>query len=307
MIPKFLLPILLVVLFTSIITHPVYGKIKIDLNGNVSQFTPSVLGDDEEQKPEEAKNEDKKEENKTEQKTDSGSNTSSEESKKQEEIKKETEKKEMEKVREQLKKNAEQAQKIRETNREIIKKLDEKTKKEKENSVEQIRLINKNNLNVSLASGSGEIEDTEDSEVEMETEHGLVSFKNSIDGKKMEINQGKASAETNLPLNIDPKTKKVSLESEGKAFEVKTLPEDILNSVANGKTFNASPSGSLEKFDIAIENGKVIYNLSDSKNEKFLGLFKVTIPKDVKLSGDTGEILEVKQNMLSKILDFLSI
>ena len=301
MTKKSLTSLLLIALSIILVSSPAQAIIKIDIDGNVTQTSPSVLGDDDEQNEEESKQEEKQEESKP------SESNKSEESKKQEEQKREAEKKEVEKVREELKQNAEQEKKIRETNREIIKKIENEIKEEKQKNLEQIKLKNKNSLKVSLASESGEIEDLEDDEIEMETEHGIVSFKNSQNDDSIEITQGDSSAHTDLPLSIDPKTKKVSVESEGKELEVKILPEDALKSVFNNQTFSASPSGTPEKFEIVVENGQVVYLINDTKAEKFLGLFSVSIPKEVKISGDTGETLESKQNFLSKVLDFLSI
>lgn len=286
-------PLLVVTLFSILMSGSAYAKVKIDINGNVAQSSPSVLGDEDGQKEEEHKEEVKQEEKEAD--------------KKQEEQKKETEKKEVERVREELKKNTEQAQRIQETNREIIKKIDEKDREEKQKSIERIKLEDDSSLKISVASKSGEIEEWEDEEVEMETEDGTIEFRNNPDDGSVEITQGDSSAHTDLPLAIDPKTKKVSVESGGEEFEVKVLPEEVLNSVSDDRTFDSSPSGTPDKFEIVVENGQVVYLINDTKSEKFLGLFSVEIPKEVKVSGGTGETLELRQNLLSKVLDFLSI
>lgn len=258
----------LTVLFVFSFARPALSMIKIDLGGKVSQILPAVLGDDDEQK-EEPKREEKKEE-----------------------------KKEVEKVREQLKKNFEQEKKIKETNREIVKKIENEIKEEKEKNIERIKLESENSMRISIASKSGEVEDLDDDEVEMETEHGVVGFKNRRDNSTVEITRGGFSARTDLPLNIDPKTKKISVESEGKDFEVKVLPDEVSKSV---------PGDSVKQFEIVVENGQAVYLINDTKNEKLFGLFSVSISKEVKVSGETGKALEVKQDFLNRVLDFLSI
>lgn len=265
------------------------------MQGRISQYLPSVLGDSDEQK-EEPKQEEKKEEKKEESKPQE--QNKSEESKRQVEQNRETEKKAVERVREQLKKNSEQEKKIKETNREIVKKIENEIKEERQKNIEKIKLESKKSMRISVASKSGEIEDLDDNEVEMETEDGVVSFKNSKDDARIDITQGSSSAHTNLPLNIDPKTKKISIESEGKGFEVKVLPDEVLKSVSNG---------SAKQFEIVVENGQAVYLINSTKNEKFLGLFSVSIPEEVKVSGETGKTLESKQKFLDTVLDFLSI
>lgn len=304
MTKKSLTSLLIIALFIVTVSSPVYATLRIDINGNISQTTPTVLGDNEEQKPEENNQEDQKVEDKqseskqTEQKKESEN--------KQQEQKQEAEKKQTEIVREQLKKVYEQEKKIKETNREIVKKIEEKAKEDKQKNIERIKLSNKKGLEVSMASKSGELDKSEETDVEMETEHGLVSFKNSKDGG-LDINQGGVSAQTDLPLNIDPKTKTVSIDNNGDSLELKTLPEDALKSISNGQVLDSSPSGTPDKLQIAVENGKLIYKINDNKSEKMFGLFSISIPKEVTLSGDTGQVLEIKQSVLSKILDFLSI
>lgn len=279
----------LIVLFIFSFASPALSMIKIDLDGKVSQILPAVLGDNDEQK-EESKREEKKEEKREERKI--------EESKKQVEKNREAEKKEVEKVREQLKKNFEQEKKIKETNREIVKKIENEIKEEKEKSIERIKLESETSMRISVASKSGEVEDLDDDEVEMETEHGVVGFKNRKGDSTVEITRGGSSAHTDLPLNIDPKTKKISVESEGEDFEVKVLPDEVLKSV---------PGDSVKQFEIVVENGQAVYLINDIKNEKLFGLFSVSIPNEVKVSGETGKALEVKQDFLNRVLDFLSI
>lgn len=305
MTKKFLITLLTVVSFAFLASNSVYALIKIDINGNVIQVTPAVLGDEDEQKEEE--HNEKSSQEVDEEKSPTLESTRSEENINQTKQENEAQKKEVERVREELKKNAEQAKKIKETNREILKKIEEKAKEEKQKNIERIMLQNKSSMRISVASKSGEIENIEDDEVMMETEHGMVGFRNSKSDDSTEIIHGKLTAHTDLPLNIDPKTKRMSVQSEGKELEIKVLPEEVLNSLSNERILNASSTGAPDKFEIVVEDGKVVYLVNDTKDEKLLGLFAVSIPKEIKVSGETGETLESKQTILSKILDFLSI
>lgn len=301
---KSLISLLMIALFVVTISSPVYATLRIDINGNISQTSPLVLGDNEEHKSEENRQENQKvelkqtEANRAEQKNELDN--------KQLEQKQEAEKKQTEVVREQLKEVYEQEKKIKETNREIVKKIEEKSKEEKQKNIERLKLSNRKSLEVSMASRSGEIDRTDETDIEMETEHGVVSFKNNKDSG-IDIEQDGVSAQTGLPLNIDPKTKIVSVDNNGDSLELNTLPGDALKSISNNRILDSSPSGSPDKLEIAVEDGKLVYRISDDKTEKMFGLFSVSISKEVTLSGDTGQVVVIKQSVLSKILDFLSI
>ena len=55
------------------------------------------------------------------------------------------------------------------------------------------------------------------------------------------------------------------------------------------------------------DGGNLIYEIDGVKVQRFLGLFKVDVNRIVIVSAETGELIEVKQNLANRILDLLSV
>jgi hypothetical protein len=74
----------------------------------------------------------------------------------------------------------------------------------------------------------------------------------------------------------------------------------------------ATPSGepeSLEKSPVQLvltNDGVLAYEIEGAKFEKLLGLFKVKLNRVVFVSAETGELISVNQNLLTKLLDLVS-
>jgi len=79
-----------------------------------------------------------------------------------------------------------------------------------------------------------------------------------------------------------------------------------------GESPNPSPSSEpIVEAQTAItltvdENGFLVYEISGAKSEKFLGLLSVKLPRIAVISADTGQVMEIKQKILTKLLDSLS-
>jgi hypothetical protein len=54
------------------------------------------------------------------------------------------------------------------------------------------------------------------------------------------------------------------------------------------------------------ENGNLVYEVMGTKTEKFLGLVNVKLHRVAVVSAETGGVVEIKQNLLNKLLDSLS-
>jgi hypothetical protein len=55
------------------------------------------------------------------------------------------------------------------------------------------------------------------------------------------------------------------------------------------------------------QEGTLVYEIEGTKFEKLLGLFKVKLDRIVVVSAETGELVTIKENLLTRLLDFLSI
>ena len=72
----------------------------------------------------------------------------------------------------------------------------------------------------------------------------------------------------------------------------------------------ASPTPTPEELPITLtttEDGALVYEIEGSKFEKLLGLFKVKLNRTVIVSAETGELLNIKQDLPTRLLDILSV
>lgn len=72
----------------------------------------------------------------------------------------------------------------------------------------------------------------------------------------------------------------------------------------------ASPISTPEESPITLtttEDGTLTYEIEGSKFEKLLGLFKVKLNRTVIVSAETGELLNIEQNLPTQLLDILSV
>lgn len=54
------------------------------------------------------------------------------------------------------------------------------------------------------------------------------------------------------------------------------------------------------------DDGTLVYEIDGYKNEKLLGLFKIALKRLAIVSAETGDLVSIEQDLLTRILDFLS-
>ena len=83
------------------------------------------------------------------------------------------------------------------------------------------------------------------------------------------------------------------------------MPDEALGIVVELKALNAE--GVVEpSILLTSEKGALIYRISGEKVEKFLGLFPLSIQKQILVSADTGSVVKVELSLLSQILSFFT-
>ena len=73
---------------------------------------------------------------------------------------------------------------------------------------------------------------------------------------------------------------------------------------------SASPEATLATGAIVLtldEDGNLVYEITGVKFEKLLGLLRVALNRVVVVSAETGELLAVRQNLLTRLLDLFSV
>jgi len=111
-------------------------------------------------------------------------------------------------------------------------------------------------------------------------------------------------------------TATISATPTATASATPTLVEEPTPTATDSGEPTATPSGeatitveSLEDTPIRLvltDDGVLAYEINGIKIKKFLGIFKIKLNRVVFVSAETGELLFIKQNFLTRVLDTLS-
>ena len=122
-------------------------------------------------------------------------------------------------------------------------------------------------------------------------------------GDKFNLKQGDLSAETTLPISIDPKTSAVSVTTPSGNVLLKTLPTVAVNNILKSGAVDKVGTIKIETLgNSASTSGTVVITAQGTKTGKLLGLFKVTIPVTIKVDTSTGKEISKEEPILYKIL-----
>lgn len=165
-------------------------------------------------------------------------------------------------------------------------------------------------------------------EEELEIDTGTISGKLKIKGKdgKLFVVRNGVVAGTNFPLSIDLATNELIVTTPAGTKRVTVLPDSaVRNMILRGFITEVEGGGSREEKGkesssesgelleaneevkiITDENGRLVYEIEGVRLEIFLGLFPVRIKKKLFVSAQTGELLQVSQTLIQRIMDVLS-
>lgn len=135
---------------------------------------------------------------------------------------------------------------------------------------------------------------------------------------------------TNFPITVNPVTNEkivttpsgvkvvvlpeVAIQNMIKAGFPVVLPEPSPSSSPSpgegtpSATVEASPSVEVEEGEVTLSevNGQLVYEIPAVKKQKFLAVVPVDVQITGLVSAESGDILEIKQSLFDRILDFLS-
>lgn len=95
---------------------------------------------------------------------------------------------------------------------------------------------------------------------------------------------------------------KTVIETASGEVEVEQNPDEAINDIVETGLIDDPVS-----FEAKVNNReKVEFEIQGTDSKKFLGIFKVVIPKTITISSETGEVVSTNQNVWSRILSFLS-
>lgn len=137
-----------------------------------------------------------------------------------------------------------------------------------------------------------EVKDEVESEFEQETE-------TSVNGE----NESKSKSKFKLKVETKMVKGKPVVETNSGQKEVKNSPEDVANSLVEDKIIETPVSFEAKTND----KNEVQYEIQATEDKKFLGIFRVVLPKMLTISSETGEVVSTNQNAWTRFLSFLSI
>lgn len=121
----------------------------------------------------------------------------------------------------------------------------------------------------------------------------------------LEINANNVIAQSSMGFSVDPLSGILTVETPNGPQKVSIMPDEALGIVTELKALNAK--GQIEPSILLVsEKGSLIYRVSGEKVEKFLGLFPLSIQKQILISADTGSVVKVELPLLSRIMSFFT-
>lgn len=194
--------------------------------------------------------------------------------------------------RSEAKETAKPERKEKERDREITRniKREEIRKAEPRNiKVEQeIEIEEEDESDDSVNDEQAKVEDETETEFEQESE--VASIGGTVNRFKLKIKTRTVAGKT-------------IVETASGEVEVEKDPDDTINELVEGGLIDEPTS-----FEAKVNNReKVEFEIQGTDSKRFLGIFKVVIPKTLTVSSETGEVVSTNQNAWSRILSLLSI
>ncbi|MBI2066163.1 hypothetical protein HYT60_01510, partial [Candidatus Woesebacteria bacterium] len=164
-----------------------------------------------------------------------------------------------------------------------------------------------------------EVELEEDEELEVEASGG-ARLEIRTRQNRILLRQGLVSALTDFPVSVDQETGELTITTPAGTRVVTVLPEEAVKNMLAANIIDvilrnipeptASPTespepeiSSTQAIEIEEEDGEVVYVLEGATEERFLGLINVLIPRTVLVSAESGQVLNIRLPLISRILE----
>lgn len=282
-------------------------SVTISKTGLVTVYRGVVLGD-EDNRSEEKKEEEKKQESKQEEKKE-------ETLKKEMEIKRENLKVEMSsgeepkiEVKQERVENRKKVEELQRKREVLLNDLERKTEEgtlteaQRESMKQKIEMEKEREEELRERT----IEEISDDGVEVEIEDG--ERVESVEGE-LEIEHEGDRVRTMLPVVVDVNTRRVRIRIEtGEEVEVERVGDvaDELREMGLIDGLSESQTGTPESELRRNDKGELIYDLAGTKNERLFGLLPVEVERQIEVSAQSGEVVQIDQTFVSRLLDLFS-
>jgi hypothetical protein len=166
----------------------------------------------------------------------------------------------------------------------------EELKVENENR-DRNRVQIKNENELSESENEIEVEDSNDQDMESEFEQETETV--SADG---------VASRYKLKVKSKIVNGKTFVETTAGEVEVENSPEDAVNELIADGVIDTPM-----EFEVKTENDKVEFEFKGVEDKRFLGLFRLSLPKTVIVDADSGEVTETNRSAWNRFLNLLSI
>ncbi len=127
----------------------------------------------------------------------------------------------------------------------------------------------------------------------------------STTAPQLQININNVIAQSNMGLSVDPLNGILTVQTPTGPQKVSIMPDEALGIVMVLKALDTN--GKVEpSIQFVSEKGALLYRISGEKGEKLLGLFPLSIQKQILVSADTGSMVRIELPLLSQILSFFT-
>ena len=126
-----------------------------------------------------------------------------------------------------------------------------------------------------------------------------------ISPPQLEINANNVIARSSMGLSVDPLSGILTVQTPTGPQKVSIMPDEALGIVVELKALNMK-NGAEPSILLVSENGILIYRITGERVEKFLGLFPISIQKQILVAADTGSVVKVELPPLSQFLSFFT-
>lgn len=163
-------------------------------------------------------------------------------------------------------------------------------------------------LKLEAETETGETSDLgEDNEIEIENKDDdkIRVATGSADGEII-LSRNRIRARTNFPLSIDLKTNELIVTTPNGVKQVTVLPDQAIDNLLTKNVIDRVELKNEEELELTEENGEPVYEVSGESDQKLLGMFPVKIKAKIKISAETGKVVNTQKTVIDRLVDLFS-
>jgi hypothetical protein len=159
-------------------------------------------------------------------------------------------------------------------------------------------------LEVLSDSGKKEIDvsDWQQNLVEIEERPEVQKLSIGLSGGKFSLKQGSIVALTDLPIDVDAKLARLSVQTSTGTRFVSILPRQAAYSLLQAK-YISELNSSMELKESSDTN--IVYHISGERVINLFNVYNYRVPVDGEVSASTGEIVSVNEPIWLKVIGFI--